>query len=38
MMSPLWVIPFGVIKASGHGLEFGFAGLKTVSRPQNING
>ncbi|KQR94020.1 aldehyde dehydrogenase [Microbacterium sp. Leaf347] len=31
-------IPFGGVKSSGYGLEFGAEGLKAVARPQVING
>jgi acyl-CoA reductase-like NAD-dependent aldehyde dehydrogenase len=30
--------PFGGVKASGYGLEFGVEGLKSVAVPQVING
>ena len=31
------MVPFGGVKSSGYGLEFGFEGLKAVSQPQVIS-
>jgi acyl-CoA reductase-like NAD-dependent aldehyde dehydrogenase len=32
------MVPFGGVKQSGYGLEFGVEGLKAVANPQVING
>ena len=32
------LVPFGGVKGSGYGLEFGVEGLKAVSVPQVISG
>lgn len=32
------LVPFGGVKGSGYGLEFGVEGLKSVSAPQVIYG
>ncbi len=35
MIHPM--VPFGGIKGSGYGVEFGVEGLKSVTRPQVIS-